>query len=89
MRFLFARKMNQCPQCDSPRVRRSYRRGFVERVLFRVLFVWPYRCDGCDVRYLGFDRHHERDRKSVAERRKRSFLPGGLSAEIDKHPRTQ
>jgi hypothetical protein len=89
MRLSFAEKMNQCPQCDSSRVRRSHRRGFLERVLFRILFVWPYRCDACDVRFLGFYRQCVRARMRGAECGERSFFPSHLSAEIDKHPGTQ
>jgi hypothetical protein len=58
MRLLFAKNMKECPQCESSRVRRSYRRGFLERFLYRILFVWPYRCDACDVRFLGFHRQY-------------------------------
>jgi hypothetical protein len=89
MRLLFAKRVKQCPQCASSRVRRSYRRGFLERVVFRILFVWPYRCDACDVRFLGFYRRYARVRMSVSERRERTFFVGRFSAEIDKHPRTQ
>jgi hypothetical protein len=68
MRLLFAKKVEQCPQCDSSRVRRSYRRGFLERVLFRALSLWPYRCDTCDVRFLGFQRRCAAVRKATGHR---------------------
>src|SRR5271170_7024187 len=58
MQLLFAKKMRECPQCDSSLVRRSARRGLLERVFYPILFVWPYRCDDCDVRFLGFHRRY-------------------------------
>lgn len=69
MRLLFAKKMNECPQRASSRVRRSYRRGFSERGVFRLLFLWPYRCDACDVRFLGFRRQYARIRMTAPEHR--------------------
>jgi len=60
MQLLFAKRMNECPHCESSFVRRSTRKGFVERVFFPFFFVWPYRCDECDVRFLGFHRQYVR-----------------------------
>jgi hypothetical protein len=77
MRLSFAKKMKRCPLCDSARVRRSYRRGFLERVLFRILSLWPYRCDACDVRFLGFCRQNARGRISASER---NLVPSRLPA---------
>jgi hypothetical protein len=68
MRLLFAKKVKECPQCESSRVRRSCRRGFLERFLYRILFVWPYRCDACDVRFLGFRRQYAPVRVAAPER---------------------
>jgi hypothetical protein len=68
MRLLFAKKVKECPQCESSRVRRSCRRGFLERFLYRILFVWPYRCDACDVRFLGFRRQYAPVRIAAPER---------------------
>jgi hypothetical protein len=56
MQLTFAKRINECPVCESSSVRRSKRRGFVERVWFRVAFVWPYRCADCDLRFWGFRR---------------------------------
>jgi DNA-directed RNA polymerase subunit RPC12/RpoP len=58
MKLLFAKKMSECPQCDSRVVRRSTRRGLVERFVYPLLLVWPYRCEDCDVRFLGFHRQY-------------------------------
>ena len=38
MRLLFAKKMNECPQCASSRVRRSYGRGFSNAACFDSCF---------------------------------------------------
>ncbi len=69
MRLVFAKKTNECPQCASSRVRRSYRRGFVERFVYPVLFVWPYRCENCDLRFLGFQRQYASARVVASEPR--------------------
>jgi hypothetical protein len=58
MQLLFAKRMNECPQCESSLVRRSTRRGLLENFIYPLLFVWPYRCDECDVRFLGFHRQY-------------------------------
>jgi hypothetical protein len=58
MTLRFAKKVQECPVCASSSVRRSTRRGFVERIWFRLAFVWPYRCDDCDSRFWGFQRSY-------------------------------
>jgi hypothetical protein len=55
----FAKRISECPACESSSVRRSTRKGFVERVWFRIAFVWPYRCDDCDSRFWGFRRSYQ------------------------------
>lgn len=80
MRLLFAKKVKQCPKCESSRLRRSYRKGFLERVLFRILFIWPYRCDACDTRFLGFCRRYARVRMGASADGERSLFPSRLSA---------
>jgi predicted RNA-binding Zn-ribbon protein involved in translation (DUF1610 family) len=52
----FAKTLFHCPNCESEAIRRSKRRGFVERVFLRAALVWPYRCDDCDQRFWGFQR---------------------------------
>jgi DNA-directed RNA polymerase subunit RPC12/RpoP len=71
MQLLFAKKRNECPHCDACEVRRSTRKGFVERFVYPLFFVWPYRCDHCDVRFLGFHRHHAPVRVAALSRRVR------------------
>jgi hypothetical protein len=44
-------RMPTLPQLFRPALHAG---GFVERFLYLLLFVWPYRCDDCDVRFLGF-----------------------------------
>jgi hypothetical protein len=59
MHLTFAKRVSECPACESSLVRRSTRRGFVERIWFRFAFVWPYRCDDCDARFWGFRRSYQ------------------------------
>ena len=59
MHLTFAKKVCECPVCESVSVRRSTRKGFVERIWFRFALVWPYRCDDCDSRFWGFRRYYQ------------------------------
>ena len=43
----------RCPRCKKDLVRRSHRRGLVE-FLGSLIGLYPYRCDGCDYRFLAF-----------------------------------
>jgi hypothetical protein len=72
MRLLFAKRMNECPKCDGSVVRRSTRKGLIERFLYPLLFVWPYRCDDCHVRFIGFHRQYAPVRVSVPPRGSRA-----------------
>jgi uncharacterized protein with PIN domain len=56
MELHFAKTVHACPRCESRAIRRSMRKGVVERVFLRMALVWPYRCDDCDVRFWGFQR---------------------------------
>ena len=44
--------MHRCPQCNSERIRRSKRRGFVERVPLTTLFLKPFHCGDCQHRFF-------------------------------------
>jgi predicted Zn-ribbon and HTH transcriptional regulator len=44
--------MMNCPQCHSKRIRRSRRKGVIERWILAMLFVRPYRCGSCDLRFF-------------------------------------
>jgi hypothetical protein len=41
----------RCPSCGSRRIRRSHRRGFVERIFLRVLWLRPFHCMDCYRRF--------------------------------------
>jgi hypothetical protein len=41
-----------CPNCESARIHQSRRRGIVERVILAALFVRPFRCELCDLRFF-------------------------------------
>jgi hypothetical protein len=43
--------MKVCPSCGSSKICKSRRWGFVERKLFKVVFVRPFRCLICDDRF--------------------------------------
>jgi len=64
MHLTFAKKVCECPVCESVSVRRSTRKGFVERIWLRFAFVWPYRCDDCDSRFWGFRRYYQSSDRS-------------------------
>lgn len=40
-----------CPSCGSRRIRRSHRRGFVERIGLRFLWMRPFHCLDCYKRF--------------------------------------
>ena len=64
MKLWFAKKMKECPRCESSIVRRVSRRGFHEGIVHRLAFVWPYKCLACGIRFLGFhSRYLRRYRK--------------------------
>ena len=43
----------ECPWCGRTDVRRSHRRGLIDRGLSRLLRISPYRCEECDRRFYG------------------------------------
>ena len=60
MKLWFAKRMKECPRCESSMVRRASRRGFHEGVVHRLAFVWPYECLACGIRFLGFQPRYSR-----------------------------
>ncbi len=44
-------KARPCPRCRKVETRRSQRAGFIETVIFRWLWIKPYRCEHCDKRF--------------------------------------
>ncbi len=53
MGLLNSSEQKSCPRCSSHSVRKSRRRGIVERVACALLQILPYRCQECDHRYFG------------------------------------
>jgi hypothetical protein len=47
-------KFSHCPNCANVAVRRSRRKGLLERTLYAAVFLTPYRCETCDERYFRF-----------------------------------
>jgi transposase-like protein len=41
-----------CPMCRGQRMRRSGRKGILEKTIFRLLALSPYRCSDCDNRFM-------------------------------------
>lgn len=44
----------KCGSCGSADVRRCHRRGLHETVLFRMIFLAPYRCGDCCRRFVSW-----------------------------------
>jgi hypothetical protein len=44
--------MPHCPECHSERIRRSKRRGIIERGLLTVVWLKPFRCADCNHRFF-------------------------------------
>jgi len=41
-----------CPLCHSKRIHRSRRKGMVEKGILAMIFVRPFRCENCDLRFF-------------------------------------
>jgi hypothetical protein len=59
----FAKRRKECPRCESSVVHRSERKGFQERFVHPFVFVWPYVCRNCNIRFLGFHSRYTRPYK--------------------------
>jgi predicted Zn-ribbon and HTH transcriptional regulator len=61
--FLRGVFMIRCPQCKSEGIRRSKRRGFVERGPLTLAFLRPFRCKHCEHRFFrwptSFNKHSD------------------------------
>jgi predicted Zn-ribbon and HTH transcriptional regulator len=44
--------MANCPRCRSEQIHRSRRKGIIERRILAMLFVRPFRCVSCDLRFF-------------------------------------
>ena len=56
---------HSCPNCGSASVRRSARIGFIEKIVYRMLALRPYRCAVCETRF--FDRARGKSRKDNSQ----------------------
>ena len=63
MPLWFAKRRKECPRCESSVVHRSERKGFQERFVHPLVFVWPYICRNCNIRFLGFHSRYTRPYK--------------------------
>jgi hypothetical protein len=41
-----------CPNCRGLLIYRSRKKGILEHVLSKIIFVHPFRCEGCDTRFF-------------------------------------
>jgi len=48
-----------CPNCGSLLIYRSRKRGILEHVLSKLIFVHPFRCEGCDDRFFRWSLHEK------------------------------
>ena len=48
-----------CPNCGSLLIYRSRKKGILEHVLSKTIFVHPFRCEGCDSRFFRWSLHEK------------------------------
>jgi len=41
-----------CPNCDSARIHLSRRKGLLEKGILAMIFIRPFRCEKCDLRFF-------------------------------------
>jgi hypothetical protein len=51
--------MRHCPECHSEQLRRSKRRGVIERHLLSIIALKPYRCESCLHRFFRWPARQE------------------------------
>ena len=68
--------LRKCPQCGSEEAVRSHRR-FVERLL---LGIRPYRCSGCNYRFLYFSGFKKGQQADLESSRPKTFSLSALDA---------
>lgn len=54
---VFAVVPGECPRCKSYCIKRVARQGILEKLIFPILGLWPYRCQGCDLKYFDYVRY--------------------------------
>jgi len=64
--YIFSKRRGECPQCGSHLVKRCRRKGFVEVVVFRVLYLWPFLCNECNARYFDYIRSIEQSKQPLS-----------------------
>ena len=52
-KVLLFSEMRFCPECHSEDVRRSRRWGMLEKFVYPLFLMRPYRCQACNSRYIG------------------------------------
>jgi DNA-directed RNA polymerase subunit RPC12/RpoP len=57
----------QCPECGSKRIHLSRRKGFLEKGILAAVFLRPFRCQRCDIRFfrLSFASHGSSNRTAT------------------------
>jgi len=65
--------MMNCPSCQSQRIHQSRRKGMLEKGILAAIFVRPFRCERCDLRFF---------RWSFAANPNPSYRNARLSAKI-------
>lgn len=55
-KFTCAKIPGECPECNSCDIKRIAREGAVEKFLYPLLNMWPYRCDDCDLKFFDYRR---------------------------------
>src|ERR1700687_2380947 len=58
MGFLHSSIKKACPRCGRNWVRRSHRKGAIEKIVCALFSVDPFRCEDCDHRYFRFRSTH-------------------------------
>ena len=59
--------MLHCPECHSKRIHQSRRKGVVEKIILTLLFIRPFRCEQCDLRFYhcSFSSNHNSSRQQM------------------------
>lgn len=79
MYLTFAKTISECPICASGSVRRSRRKGAIERIWLRLAFVRPFRCKDCDSRFWGFHRSYQVSQNNSGFAMARNHVRTGVS----------
>jgi len=75
IRFGAVRPVSHCPSCNGSSTYRSRRHGAFEMILARVLLLYPYRCERCDLRFYIFGQRRRPDLAAKPEPSGSPLLP--------------